>query len=67
MYHLLVIIITFVVDNVEEAKLIDTLAGRNNAKPVAQLLLLEELLGPVHCQSLASQHPMLMVTYKYFK
>lgn len=50
---LLVILILGVVDNVEELELVDTLRGRDNTKPVAELLLLEELLGP------ASQSGML--------
>jgi hypothetical protein len=42
--RLLVILIRLVVDNVEEAELVDTLGGRDDAKPVTELLLLEELL-----------------------
>jgi len=44
---LLVILIRLVVDNVEEAELVDTLGGGNDAEPVTELLLLEELLGEV--------------------
>lgn len=47
---LLVILISLVVDDVEEAELVDTLGGGDDAEPVTELLLLEELLGAVgHC------------------
>lgn len=45
--HLLVVLVGLVVDNVEEAELVDTLGGGNNTEPVTELLLLEELLGKV--------------------
>jgi len=45
--HLLVIILTLIVYNVEESQLIDTLASRNDPQPISQLLLLEELLRQV--------------------
>ena len=44
---LLVIILSLIVDDVEEAELIDTLGGRDDAEPITELLLLEELLGAV--------------------
>ena len=44
--HLLIILLIGVVDNVEEAELVDTLGGRDNTEPISQLLLLEELLCP---------------------
>jgi hypothetical protein len=44
---LLVILIRLVVNNVEEAELVDALGGGNDAEPVTELLLLEELLGTV--------------------
>lgn len=44
--HLLVIILSLVVDNVEEAELVDTLGGRNDTEPVTELLLLEKFLCP---------------------
>jgi hypothetical protein len=44
---LLVIILALLVDDIEEAQLIDALAGRDDTQPIAQLLLLEELLGPI--------------------
>jgi hypothetical protein len=42
--RLLVILVRLIVDNVEEAELVDTLGGGNDAEPVTELLLLEELL-----------------------
>ena len=45
--RLLVIVLSLVVDDVEEAELVDALGGGNNAEPVTELLLLEELLGAV--------------------
>jgi hypothetical protein len=44
---LLVILVSLVVDDVEEAELVDTLGGGDDAEPVTELLLLEELLGAV--------------------
>ena len=44
---LLIIIIRLIVDDVEEAKLVDALARADDAEPVAQLLFLEEFLRPV--------------------
>jgi len=44
---LLVVLIGLVVDDVEEAELVDALGGGNDAEPVTELLLLEELLGEV--------------------
>jgi hypothetical protein len=46
--HLLIIIICLFVDNVEEAEFVDTLGGRDDTEPVTELLLLEELLCPIH-------------------
>jgi hypothetical protein len=43
--RLLVILLISVVDDVEEAELVNTLGGRNDAEPITELLLLEELLG----------------------
>ena len=43
--RLLVVILSLVVDDVEEAELVDTLGGGNDAEPVTELLLLEELLS----------------------
>ena len=44
--RLLVIVIGLVVDDVEELELVDAARGGDDAEPVAQLVLLEELLGP---------------------
>jgi hypothetical protein len=44
-HHLLLILISLVVDNVEEAELINTLGGRDDPEPITELLLLEELFG----------------------
>ncbi len=43
---LLVIIVSFIVDNVEEPKLVDTFARADDPQPIPQLLLLEEFLSP---------------------
>lgn len=68
--HLLVIILAFLVDDVEESELVDTLARGDHSEPVTELLLLEELLGPITL-SLAllphHQYTCLRATYKYFK
>ena len=45
--YLILIIVCIVVGNIEEAELIDTLAGADYTEPVAELLLLEVLLCPV--------------------
>ena len=44
---LLLLLIIAVVDNVEEAELVDTLGDRDDTEPVTELVLLEELLGTV--------------------
>ena len=44
--NLLVIVLVLVVDNVVELELVDTGGGGDDAEPVTELLLLEELLGP---------------------
>ena len=46
--NLLVVLISLVVDDVEELELVDATRGRDDAEPVTELLLLEELLGPVY-------------------
>jgi hypothetical protein len=43
--HLVLILLSLVVDDVEEAELVDTLGGGDDTEPVTELLLLEELLG----------------------
>jgi len=45
--NLLVILLGILADNVVEPKLVNTLGGGDNPQPVAELLLLEELLGQV--------------------
>jgi hypothetical protein len=44
---LLVVLVSLVVDDVEELELVDATRGGDDAEPVTELLLLEELLGPV--------------------
>jgi len=44
---LLVILLTLLVDDVEESELVNTLGGGNDTEPVTELLLLEELLCPI--------------------
>jgi hypothetical protein len=44
--HLLLILLSIVVDDVVEAKLVDALGGGDNAQPVTELLFLKELLRP---------------------
>ena len=43
---LLLIVLSLVVNDVEELELVDAARGRDDAEPVAELHLLEELLGP---------------------
>jgi hypothetical protein len=52
--RLLVVLLSVVVDDVEEAELIDALGGGNDAEPVTELLLLEELLCAVETISIYS-------------
>lgn len=53
--NLLLVLISLVANNVVEAKLVDTLGGRNDAEPVTELLLLEEFLRPIPPHKLASR------------
>ena len=53
---LLVILLSSIINNVEESELVDTLARGDNTEPISQLLLLEELLGPVHWVSYGQFH-----------
>jgi hypothetical protein len=65
---LLVVLIRLVVNNVEEAELVDALGGGNDAEPVTELLLLEELLGAIN--ALANILPVSKLqnlTYRYFR
>lgn len=43
---LLIVLLTLISNNVEEAQLVYALAGADHAQPVAQLLLLEVLFRP---------------------
>jgi len=43
---LLIVLLISIVDDVEEAQLVDSLGGRDDTEPISQLLLLEELLCP---------------------
>lgn len=45
--HLLLILLVVLANNVVESQLVNTLGGGNNAEPVTELLLLEELLCQV--------------------
>jgi hypothetical protein len=45
--RLLVVLLSLVVNDVEELELVNTLGGGNDAEPVTELVLLEELLGAV--------------------
>lgn len=45
--RLLVVVISLVVDDVEELELVHSLRGRDDTEPVTELHLLQELLGPV--------------------
>lgn len=44
--RLLVVVISLVVDDVEELELVHSLRGGDDTEPVTELHLLEELLGP---------------------
>jgi hypothetical protein len=44
---LLVVLLSIVVDDVEELELVDALASADDTEPVTELVLLEELLGAV--------------------
>jgi hypothetical protein len=52
--NLLVVLISLVVNDVEELELVDTARGGNDTEPVTELLLLEEFLGPVASNQLAN-------------
>lgn len=51
--HLLVVFIGLIVDNVEKLELVDTLGSGDDAEPVSELHLLEELLGPTRRGSIS--------------
>ena len=54
--RLLVILLLVVVNNVEELELVHAPGGRDDTEPVAELHLLEELLGPVVVLSVVVHH-----------
>lgn len=54
--HLFIIILSLVVNDVEEPELVDALAGRDNPQPVSELLLLEKLLRPTQGCQQKSRH-----------
>jgi hypothetical protein len=65
---LLVVLIRLVVDNVEEAELVNALGSGNDAEPVTELLLLEELLGAIKALANLLPVPKLQdLTYRYFR
>lgn len=51
---LLVIVLSIVVNDVEELELVNTLGSRDDAEPVTELHLLEELLGAAAVVSILS-------------
>ena len=72
MSFLLVVLVSLVVDDVEELELVDTLGGGDHAEPVTELHLLEELLGPGHpliisIYSLRVRGRDQEVSYKYLR
>ena len=64
---LLVIILGLVVDDVEEAELVDTLGGRDDTEPVTELLLLEELLCPIHATPISIHSNNICFTSRRWK
>jgi hypothetical protein len=56
---LFIIIIAVIIHDVVEAELIHALAGRDNTKPIAELLLLQVLLGTA-----MSSAPLSSMSYK---
>ena len=54
--NLLVIVLVLVVDDVVELELVDTGRGGDDAEPVTELLLLEELLGPKSPNTVSTSH-----------
>lgn len=65
--RLLVVILSLIVDNVEEAELVNTLARRYYAEPISELLLLKELLCARYNVSSVKLEVELVRTYRYFK
>jgi hypothetical protein len=46
-HSLLILLLVGIIDDVEELELVHALGRGHDAKPVTELVLLEELLGPV--------------------
>jgi hypothetical protein len=64
---LLLIVLSLVVDDVEELELVDALGGRDDAEPVTELHLLEELLGPAAAVSIESGGLIVRETHRYLR
>ena len=69
--HLLLVIVSLIVNNVEETELVDTLTRWDDTEPVSELLLLEELLGSIHKRSaneiISTCVVIVGFTYKYLR
>ena len=69
---LLLVVLSLVVNDVEELELVDAARGRDDAEPVAELHLLEELLGPARRLSvfrlwIRSRGRGAAATYRYLR
>lgn len=69
---LLLVVLSLVVNDVEELELVDAARGRDDTEPVAELHLLEELLGParrlsVFCLWIRSRGRGAAATYRYLR
>ena len=53
-YLLVILLLLSIVNDVEELELVDTLGGGDDAEPVPELVLLEELLGAASPRMLAT-------------
>jgi hypothetical protein len=67
--RLVLLLVGLVVDDVVEAELVDTLGGGDDTEPVTELLLLEELLGPVALLAKVVMEPIWDSghTYRYLR
>jgi hypothetical protein len=45
---LFVIILSLIIDDIEESELVDALRSGDDSEPVSQLLLIEDLIGTEH-------------------
>ena len=59
---LFIVVVRIIIDHVEEPQLVNPLAGRDHAQPVAELLLLQELFGPVPEKFVTSESARLSTT-----